>query len=482
MRIFFIAVFSIILSPVLASLSPVPSIEIDNVQGVLYEVNDDGETTIRVRGTMIGVSIATCNFQLEIPDSFEMDTLADGSPIMEMIANGTSVEKTQDDNEFGAVFVLKTYNSTLIPKSYLLEINTTNLQYSGFITPQWPQQELNNPEGGGGAGITSLDPYITDFKAFNSEKGQKEHVKTWIYNPSAGVQYLERLRYKIKADDYGWEDWTPWYYENAYIWDGYTLVVHDYLDYIFTSPFSPYKSYALNIGDLEPGTISKDYKVTSVRAEGTGFASTYSPGWKGKFNVNPPASGTHVVFVAHLVDQAFKNRYDENDWFDDLETQSFDVDLGVYYLSHSRYKLDFESQVFDWEPSTTDIDGLFFDLSYDAESILGLSTVWVDIAGTHYNNNGFDLLFGSAYQTDTSGGGKYGKSSNPGNKGLAMKGGNHKITSMHEVLHTFHCSDNPVFGGWIMAIWPFGWQDWEMHLYNDSILRGNLDQYDGLEE
>ena len=43
-----IAVFSIIFSPVLASLSLTPSIEIDTVHGVLYDVTDDGETAIRV--------------------------------------------------------------------------------------------------------------------------------------------------------------------------------------------------------------------------------------------------------------------------------------------------------------------------------------------------------------------------------------------------------------------------------------------------
>ncbi|MHA2245036.1 MAG: hypothetical protein ACXADY_08710 [Candidatus Hodarchaeales archaeon] len=409
--------------------------------------------------TMIGVSIATCNFQLEIPDSFEMDTLADGSPIMEMIANGSSVEKTQDDNEFGAVFVLKTYNSTLLPKSYLLEINSTFINYIGFITPQWPQQEPNNPEGGGGAGITSLNPYITDFYAYNSKKGQKEHVKTWIYNPSDGMQYIDDLKYKIKAFDYyttgttPWEDWTQLYSENRNLPDLTTVVVHDYLDYLFKA--SSNKKYGLNKGD---------YKVTRVVVYGDGWSDSEFPGSEGEFDVTIQ-SGTHPVFVAHLVDQAFRNSHDEDEIFNDLEDWIIYVDGAVWTLKNY-FGIDFHSYVFSWTATSPyDPDALWEELVDEAagDNALGLSTSEWDHSsgGTQATNHGFDILFGHAWHYNTKdttvGKGMY-------NAGVVVRGYKYWIfyrslesldrINMHEVLHTYYCQHTEIWGvpgsGWIM--------------------------------
>ncbi len=79
------------------------------------------------------------------------------------------------------------------------------------------------------------------------------------------------------------------------------------------------------------------------------------------------------------------------------------------------------------------------------------------------------------------GGSETGRADNPGNKGLAMKGGlSQMYTTMHEVLHTFDCDHMTSFGWWIMAKWPFGLAGWNMNAVNYLILMNNLDHYDGL--
>ena len=107
-------------------------------------------------------------------------------------------------------------------------------------------------------------------------------------------------------------------------------------------------------------------------------------------------------------------------------------------------------------------------LSEDAGEILGIGAPWIDVQGTYQENHGFDLLFGSVYQTNI-GKSAIGKASNPGNRGLAMKGGDHLLTA-HEVLHTFDCDHVYMFGPWIMGTWPFGWPGWAMHGNTDWTL------------
>ena len=111
--------------------------------------------------------------------------------------------------------------------------------------------------------------------------------KTYIYNPSSTPKYLQFLKYKIKAKDYytfyetttKWHDWTQPYYENRYIYDGYTLVIYDYLAYIFADPSNDDK-YALNKGD---------YDVTQIYAEGSSWSDTEYPTSNNDFNVKDPS-------------------------------------------------------------------------------------------------------------------------------------------------------------------------------------------------
>jgi hypothetical protein len=425
---------------------------------------------------------------LEIPKEFTIENLSDGSPVMQFVDNGLAVEIDLIETQLNASFTLQTFNSTLLPKRYTLAINSSTIHYSCFVSPRWPFYEDNNQVGGGAATTAGSNPYITKFYAYDSEKGENVHVKTWIKNPGYLPKYLRNMRYKIFADDYWasdtfWEAWTPFYSENKYILEGYTYVVHDYLDYIFTGYYSG-NHYALNIGNLEPDSlIEQDYKIKIVQATGTGWFASYAPGTLGEFDVTPPTSGTHVVFVAHLVDQAFRNQFDENAWFDDLETQIFSYYGQDKYLWGNPFLLNFESQVFSWSPQSTDLDELFDYLYRDAEEIIGLSDWWVySQLGTDKMNNGFDLLVGSVYQTN-SGGEAVGISDVLGNRGLMMKGGFSELhTTMHEVLHTFGCVHVEYFGGWIMYddTW-WSWPAWVLSGNTGSDLLGNISHYDGLE-
>jgi len=474
-----IVVFSTISSTIIASLTPAPSIEIDTEQGALYEVNDNGELTIRVTGTMIGISIATCNFQLEIPDSFEMDTLADGSPIIELLTNGSAIQIAEEDTTFQAIFALITYDTTELPRDYLFNLTSPTLDYYGYITPQWPLDQDNQVSGENS--IRILTPYITSFWAYDSKKGQTEHVKTYIYNPSDGMHHIDDLKYRLKAFNYfttgttPWEDWTQLYSENRNLPDLTTVVVHDYLDYLFKA--SSNKIYGLNRGD---------YQVTHAVVYGDGWSDSEFPSSEGEFEVTIQ-SGTHPVFVAHMVDQAFRNSHDEDAFFDGLEVWLFTISgIGSTTLKN-HFGIDFHSYVLSWvADSPYDPDDLWEELVDDAVAPLGLSTYEWDHSsgGTKATNHGFDILFGHAWQYNTKdntlGKGMY-------NAGVAVRGYKWWIflrglqslnrLTMHEVLHTYYCVHQS--GSVIMKLGHYSGGD-AMHADTEDKVNDRDDLYDGV--
>jgi len=484
--IYIILVFSpIVFSAVIANLSISPSIAINNV---IYEVNDQGDLTIQTSGIMTGISPTSCSFKIQIPDTFAVDTLTDGSPVIEMLSNGSVLEITEGSTTFGAMFALRTHNTTLLPKTFLFEMNSSRLQYSGYITPQWPPDQDNQNVGGGASITDGGSPYITSFYAHNSRKGQTEHVETYIYNPSDYVEYLSYLKFRIKAYDY-WEDtidnyWHDWtlYNENRYIGDHYTLIVHDYLANIFTASSYPYKIYALNKGD---------YDVTQVYAYGTGWSDTDWPTSNNDFNVKNPSSGMNVVFVTHLVDDDFRSAFDEASYFNDLEGDDYGFAPGSKTLKDD-YDIDFISGVYDWDTTTTDIYTAWSNLPKDAAEVLGIEydypiDEWHSMDGTSHFNHGFDMLFGSSWITPS--GSTKGLAAKGANSALVMKGNAHFRRAMHEVLHTFDCHTSTKahvtsWGGYIMygtgsPGWPFGWPASTMHGGTSSTLITNDDKYDG---
>ncbi|MFW9854177.1 MAG: hypothetical protein ACFFFG_03925 [Candidatus Thorarchaeota archaeon] len=446
---------AIAISAIVASFSLPASISIESV---IYEVNDHGDLTIQLTGTKTGVSVVDADISLQIPDTFDMETLTNGSPVIKMLSNGTTLEKAENSTSFRVVFALRTLNTTLLPRHFFFKMNFGTMRHSVEITPQWPPNQ-ESQTAGGGAAVTSSSPYISSFYAYDSEKGQAEHVKTYIYNPTTYFAFLQYLLYTIKGNTYNsWEDDTPTYSENGWIESGMTLVVHDYLDYMFTSPGTPVKRYALNRGN---------YDITRVYALGSGAPGTWSDNYypssaHGNFDVNDPASGTHVVFVTHLVDQAFRIQFDENAWFDTtIELIDFWYNQQLTDL-RTLFAMDFRSMVFTWDPPSNDIYDLIHNkMAPKAKDLLGLSGDWESSHGTSSKNHGFDLLFANINQYNTNG--MVAGLNSPGhsNKAIMMKGyfiwifpfmRDQTLGTMHETLHTFNA--NHITGdltGYIMS-------------------------------
>ena len=471
---------SVILSVVFANLASTPSIAINDV---IYEVNDQGDLTIQVSGIMNGITATNCDFGLQIPDTFEVDTLADGTPIIEMLSNGSALEIAEDGNNYSVVFALRTYNTTVLPKKFYIDIISATIQHSAFITPKWPQQE-STPVGGG-AGITSVpSPRISSFYAYDSYKATTEHVKTYIYNPAEVPRKVDTLKYKIFADDYYWEDWTPAYSANYWIGDKETVVNHDYLDYIFTATSG--KMYTLS--------KSEDYRVTKATASGTDSwgswtDSIYPTFSQGQFAVTIE-SGTHPVFVVHMVDQAFRDNFDEDGYFDHIEDVDFELSDETSTDLLTEFDIDFISTVFTWEVSSDDPVQLFIEIQSDAKDVLKLSNNWdKGSSGTRWGNHGFDMLFGHSWQYNSQshvvGKGMY-------NLGVAVRGYIYwlwepyigicvdvdtDLVTLHEVLHTYQCGHKD--GEYIMNdnVHDSGYN---LHSSSENTLVHQKDLYDGV--
>jgi len=205
---------------------------------------------------------------------------------------------------------------------------------------------------------------------------------------------------------------------------------------------------------------------------------------------------THHVFVAHLVDQNFQNKFDENGFFDDLENTNFTLSGGNHTLNNY-FGIDFRSLVLSWTPGSTiihdlfDIDATPPQMYTDAKSALGLAGNWSDTQGTSSHNHGFDLLFAHSWEINTctfhSPCGA-GRSYQPDNRAIVMAGyykdGNPDIppilincslVTLHEILHTYDCAHVET-SGYIMH---YNDADFSMHSGTENTLWSNIDQYDG---
>ncbi|MHA2053868.1 MAG: hypothetical protein ACW99F_09740, partial [Candidatus Hodarchaeales archaeon] len=286
-------------------------IVIDN-DGLFYVVNEQGDLTIQINGEMVGVLPINCDFELKIPDEFQISNLSDDTPVLEMVNGGTPLEISVNNDEFNSIFALRTFNSTLLPMSYDLNIISLQKNFTQVIIPMWPGQNTGNQKAGGGASITVLSPYITSFYAYDSYKGDTEHVKTYIYNPTPFLEfYLSEMKYKISSSYYmNWHDWTPEYSKNALIYAYQTYVAHDYLNPLFSGSNG---KYALNVGT---------YHVTQVKASGDGWSDTYNPSVsQGEF-ITSLQSGTHPVYVFQMADEAFINHFG-TPWLEGLDNVIF---------------------------------------------------------------------------------------------------------------------------------------------------------------
>ncbi|MFX0204703.1 MAG: hypothetical protein ACFFDT_01865 [Candidatus Hodarchaeota archaeon] len=322
-------------------------------------------------------------------------------------------------------------------------------------------------------------PEITSFYAHDSYKGNTERVSTYIFNPDPFFEYwLYGMTYKINAYDYtDFHDWTPEYSENTAIYPQETYVVIDHLNPMFTGPNG---KYALNAGT---------YKVTSVKARGGAWTDYHNPSdSQDEFDVSVQ-SGTHPVFVLHLVDQNFRDNHNENSWFDNQETQNFkmyDLWLGRTTDLEDEFGIDFESFVLSWSPGTTDLRQLYlYKIIQDAGSLIGKTGSWKDMDGTSCTNHGFDMLFGHVYLKNTYSG------TQPKWKGAGYGDPNYavlmeqstsgyvidqKLGTMHETLHLYDCNH-------VTAIWYImhpDWSAWVMHANTESTLDSNINWYDGV--
>jgi len=184
------------------------------------------------------------------------------------------------------------------------------------------------------------------------------------------------------------------------------------------------------------------------------------------FDVEDPSSGMNMVFVAHLVDQSFRNTFVENSYFNDLENVEFKIAGEGDHTLKDDFDIDFMSLVLSWTPGSTNIVTLFDNSYNDAKNALGLSDDWDHLQGTRSNNHGFDLLFCHSWELNTLFGYGAGRANHPGNNALVMKGFypngveekpeyiDCDLVSLHETLHTFDCYTSEAghcpYSGYIM--------------------------------
>ena len=460
--------------------SATPSIEVIDA---IYEVNDQGDLTIQVTGNPTGISVNISQFNLKIPEDFEVATMVDGSPIMKFVDNGSAQKMMLRENQLTTVFILQTFNSTLLPINYTFEINSSSLYYSGIITPQWPQQEQSQAiMGGGGASISyDDDPYITSFHAYDSDKRDTEHVITYIHNPS-DYYYINilGLRYKIDSSTYNdFNDWTQTYSESS-SWIAFhqTYVVHDYLNPMYTSNDGNSR-YALNMGTF---TVTEVFTYGS-RMGGGGWHDYYYPSVsEGEFLVFVEP-GTHPVFIAY-----FANTKWYSEGYSDPATKI--TEASGYFSSYFWVTLLPISNSLYWYPNpSSPTPQLLTELRVRAGIVLGLTGNWIYIDGTHPDNHGFDVVAGfTGYWSDHVG--------RAGKNYLVVTGGStiygNRLNDpevenifQHELSHCYGAKDR-----WDWEFWygqpsvmskptglffynTWGWID-------DLIIWSSRDQFDGV--
>lgn len=477
----------------LVTSNPKVDIVVDNDR-IYYEVNEQGNLTIQLRGTMIGVKSSDCEFQLKIPENFEISTLEDGSPIIELVNEGSSMETTHSGDEFHSVFVLETYASTLLPLNYTLEINSPKKTYTMTVTPQWKQYSSQSGlTGGTGAKIVGIFPYITSFWAYDSYKGSSVQARTYIYNPSIFYEHtVEELKYTISAKAGTYADWseqqTPPYSEYGWIDPRRTYVAVDYLSSVYTAHTN--KKYAFNIGT---------YNVDSVYASGYGmrghWSSTYTPSSsQGEFNIN--VGTNHKVFCVILQDPAFAQSYGYiQEWDGSDQSNGYGVVDWIYQPWSScdwRFNADFEIDLV-----ITIVDSYYFqnsnvDLAIEegkthAHSLLGLMTHWYDTGGTSHLNHGFDFLIlllpGDGPESTCA-----------KNNVIAIENWADGTTDkdemfhifQHEVGHIFQAEDLDDLGGYpddyVSVMGVHQWRIWASHVFvseNYQIIGNHRTIFDG---
>jgi hypothetical protein len=416
--------------------------------GPYYAVNDAGNLIIQVEGTLIRVSLSSCEFKVAIPENFEITTLPDETPVIDLESEGKPVKQKEIGASFELEFGINTHGSTLLPVTYDLEITLPTKTVVNSITPKWREEDPKDT-GGGGAGITArYDPYITSFYAYDSNKGDTEHVRTYIYNPSPFVEKdVSWLKYRITSYDYpshwpmenpGWAEWTPLYSEYGYVGPYQTWVVHDYLANVFTASS---KWFALNTGT---------YKVVNVHAEGAGmggfWSDEYTPSTsQGEFLVQTP-SNWHPVFVLSLTSSHWRTTYGHDSaYYIDQASSRFETMFNIELIPAVELTL---SPLSTW---TTNI--LLTKSRETAGDLLGINKIWdYSTDGTDKWNHGFDLLAAfTGYFSDHCGRSRYNflvytRGNNWGNiPYTTVFSDNLDNVFQHEISHNFNAQDRSDF-------------------------------------
>ena len=243
---------------------------------------------------MSQVSQAECESTLCVSEDFTISPFSDGAPVLEMSNDEAPLISTQEDDDFQLVFGVLTRNTTNLPTEYLLEISSDKINLKEIITPKWPPQT----EGGSGAAI---DCYISSFWAYDATKGSTVHVKTYIYNPNPLESDAWGLKFRTSAFNYtDWTDqWTP-NYNGGNINPYSTLVVHSYLQKVFTAQSG--KKYAFNRGT---------FCVNRVDMEGDTWGDPWSDSYyptttQGQYEILSSGS-TKKLFPLVLSDSDFKD-------------------------------------------------------------------------------------------------------------------------------------------------------------------------------
>ncbi len=459
----------------------VPSISI-TTESVYYQLNEKGVLTIQIPGKMVRVSQAECKSTLTIAEDFPIETFSDGSPILELLNDGTPLTLTQDEEDFQLTFGLITYNTTHIPPSYTLDITSAEASLKEVITPKWQK-----PVSYIGKGATT-DCYISSFWAFNTTKGSTVHVKTYIYNPNFLESDAWGLKFRTTSSDYDdWIDqWTP-EYNGGNINPYSTLVVHSYLKKTFTAQSG--KRYAFNAGD---------FRVTRVFAQGDTWGDPWSDyydpfAFQGEFSVNKDVYNTRL-FVAVIYDSefdAFLDLYSNSvyDFYDCVQTNPLDLHFrgingsyssnqngmeGFYNLNLIPFVYKFEW----WDDNGNSSDFPRDNHVLDAGQIfLGSSNDWNYLGnwGTDDYNHGFDILIAITGEGSSGWGG----TSRDGNWCRLSIGPDDDwkrstIVALHEFHHHFNVTDGdlcnpPTPDGYVMRGGEY--YDDGPHTYDDGWFR-----------
>ena len=343
-------------------------------------------------------------------------------------------------------------------------------------------------------------PFIISFGTENSYKGEEQHLMTYIYNGDSHHSFsLDHLSYEIQGNDYdNWVDLTPETNYDLTLEPTTQYIVHDYIDPIFTNYYGN-ASYALNSGEYQVNKV----KATGEMIGGNPWTDTHDFSSFGNAAFNVLIERTkHKVFVAHLVDDDFRDRFNEDEFFnntiDENETFRLFSSSGDITTLKGRFKIDMISKVFSWECDNTDIDDLYNELIDDVAPILGLTeSEWdEDPSGTSTKNHGFDLLYG--HSSDRSDDGRFGRADKPGNVGVLMAGYVNYLgwdawitdselimCTWHELLHSYGCEHLVGFDYWYFIMSyddNFGGlavQERTLHEDTDETIWNNINHFDG---